>query len=489
MFSLNPQIKRSAFTTDEDCILMAAVKEHGFNFRDFPTNLLPGRSNRQLRNRYNNVLRHVGKREHWTEDHDIKLVQLVDELGTANWLEVAKRIAFHSRTSCRQRYMTIKKFLDKNPNASIWDVPRRRKAFSTNVTADNWMETMLSNHAMRDAAFAGLAGAGATEPTQSPVAAQKPATTTASRAIIMKANERKLFEYLKYGYNFEWGRRITGNDGLVENFQIAGELLNAPAVTVALNMRDRPFSEYVTLDAAAEKAPLQPELRAQLTQLSRGEFRFPVNMNTLLGLRGLVIAFEGNKKKRPKVESMAHERQNAALALFEQRFMSVFANTAEVAKMTGSKAESVRLGIARKRRRKPKPKHPSSTVTSGELQPTAVGAGGGAEETGAELMAAMDGAAEFGHSLDAFEPQPSTSAAFYPNPSTFDASDAYATQEFECNAYKIEYQPYASDTEGVGDNDEAYAMHVVVCDPMRLNEMNDEGENGGVTVPKMEKQG
>lgn len=65
MFSLHPEINRAPFTVDEDCILMAAIKEYGCNYREFPTNLLPGRNMRQIRERYNNVLKHVNVREHW----------------------------------------------------------------------------------------------------------------------------------------------------------------------------------------------------------------------------------------------------------------------------------------------------------------------------------------------------------------------------------------------------------------------------------------
>lgn len=467
---------------------MAAVQEHGYNFREFPTNLLPGRNIRQLRNRYNNVLKHVGKRDHWTEDHDNKLMQLVDELGTSNWLEVSKRISNHSRISCRQRYMTIKKFLDKHPNSSVSDVPRRKKAFSSNVTTENWMETMLSNHAP----------AAAAKPTEAvqPAAAAGRETST----IIMKTNERALYDYLKYGYNFEWGRRIYGNDGLVENIQIAGELLYAPAVSAALSIHDGPFSAYVTLGSAVEKVPLQPELRAQLIQLSQSEFRFPVNMNTLLGMRGLCIAFEQNKTKRTKVETdvTANERQHEALAMFQRRFSSVLANTAEVAKMNGRLSGIVRLNSDRKRKR------PSSTVTSAKVQrpaamtgaETMVGAktmAGCAETmTGAvamdvDSMAGMDESSGLGHNSDAFEPQPSTSGAYYSH-EAIDASGDHSQGAFECSPYKIEYQSYASDNEAeaTGCTGEPYAMRVVVCDPMRLNESSVDDTLMEV-VPKVER--
>lgn len=438
MFTLDPKIKRTAFTVEEDCILMAAVKEYGTNFREFPSNLLVGRNTRQIRSRYNNVLRHVGKREHWTEEYDMKLVELVEELGTSNWFEVANRIMHHTRTSCRQRYMVIQRFLKKNPNASVSDVPRRKKAFSTNVTTDNWMETMLNN-ASNSQNFDDVYDINDPTILDDPSAPMK--EKPKRKTIIMKANERAFHEYFKYAYNFEWGRRITGAEGLIENIQITCELLHAPLIPMHLPSHNPEHSEFVTLANNTGNIQLDDQLRSQLNELNRDDFRFPISMNTLLGLRGLVIAFENNAKKakRPKIEKDSNETECGALQLFQDRFHAMFANTAKVANLLDTATESVRLQ-SRKR------KHPTSTVTS-------------------RTVTLVETCTTPGRTLEDFsESQPSTSA------DTTNYYHHYVVEPFE-ESYTIKYQPYPSDSEGGGTGDEAgYGTQFVVCDPSRFHE-------------------
>lgn len=494
MFTLHPKIDHKPFSPEEDCILMAAVKEHGTNFRDFPSDLLPGRNTRQIRCRYNNVLRHVGKREHWNEENDTNLMGLVAELGTSNWLEIANRIVHHSRTSCRQRYMTIQRYLTKHPNSTIADVPRRKKAFSTNVTTDNWMETMLNNQADDNTNAIENHEVLALEP------ARKKAKPSNKRkpTIIMKANERAFYEYFKYAFNFEYGRRIYASDGLIENIQIAADLLHAPVIPIQLNVYDGNFSDYVTLHEGAHKVQLEHELRMQLNELRQGDFRFPINMNTLLGLRGLTIAFEMDKqngrkvKKIKKIKKEPHEDQSeqpkhAALTLFEQRFRSMFANTAIVAKLTdlfAPRIENVKL-----RNRKRAQAAPTSTVTSKAFIQSAdqsVQASTSCNTVVASTSQQIDQVGEFGGlpieqtndetSYSTYEPQ-ATASGLTTN------FDQYSVEPFE-NMYVYEIHPI-DDNDGPddGSGEPKYAFQVVVCDPTQANETNETV----TTVAKLEK--
>lgn len=462
---------------------MAAVEERGTNFRDFPSDLLPGRNIRQIRCRYNNVLKHVGKRGHWNQDHDTKLMQLVDELGPSNWTEVSNRIIYHSRTSCRQRYTTITRYLTKHPNATIADVPRRKKAFSTNVTSENWMETLLDNQA------------GTENPTENTKLALqavnkvKLPTKPRKPALILKSNERALYEYFKYAYNFEFGRRIYAGDGLIENIQIASMLLHAPMVPLRLDVNAQYFSDYVTLNKGTGKFLMEPDLQTKLKQLSQGDFRFPVNMNTLLGLRGLTIAFEGDKDKaRPKIKQERsngnEEPKHEALQLFEKRFRSLFANTAAIAKLTDF-FDDTNVKLRNRKRKQP----PTSTVTSKVLvqsytEPsTSTGLNAGASTSQGNQQ--INETSEAGEVPNEYSHDEGTLSTNEPPAVNYPASSDYFIIEPLDNPYQYEIVQVNSGggDGGVddGSGEPKYTIQVVVGQPMNGN-----NEDKQTNVTKME---
>lgn len=324
---------------------MAAIKEYGLNYREFPTNLLPGRSMKQIRSRYNNVLKHVNLREHWTEEHDRKLMKLVERHGTSEWVKIADEMVSHSRTSCRQRYTTIQKFLDKNPTKTISDVPRRKRAFSTNVTTENWMETIIESKHFESIEMHDESQNEATS-TQTNIKTkskqkqqQKRPTNTVAKPPMYNT---QYYDFLKYAFNFKLGETITGSDALFENVQIACQLLQATHLPRQIDIMNPSFSRFVIMRNNVKKVALEPDLLHSLMQLGRNDFNFPVNLNTLLGMRALTAVFEANDKKK------STEKQNAvvktetncdehdALNLFKMRFRSIFKHTAAVAKMKRS---------------------------------------------------------------------------------------------------------------------------------------------------------
>lgn len=337
MFTLNPEINRAPFTVEEDCILMAAIKEYGLNYREFPTNLLPGRNMKQIRSRYNNVLKHVNVREHWTEEHDKKLMKLVERYGTSEWVKIADEMVSHSRTSCRQRHTTIRKFLDKNPNKTISDVPRRKRAFSTNVTTENWMETIIE--AKNFETIEMDEDCHNETSTQTISKSKQPKQKQNNAVVKAPIYNMQYYDFLKYSFNYKIGTTITGSDSLYENVQIACQLLQAPTLSKHIDILNPSFSRYVIMQNNAKKVQLEPDLMHSLMQLGKNDFMFPVNLNTILGMRALTIMFEANDKKKSTVQPVKRETKNDehdALNLFKMRFRSMFKHTAAVAKMKRS---------------------------------------------------------------------------------------------------------------------------------------------------------
>lgn len=319
-FTLNPEINRSLFTVEEDCILMAAVKEYGQNFQNFPLNLLPGRNLVQIRNRYNNVLKFVGQRKHWTLEDDQRLMDLVKKHGETNWVKISDELKSHNRTSCRSRYTTITTFLRKNPNSTLDDVKRRKRPFSTNVTADNWMDTIIREK-QRDFM------------TTDSTSDEELSTRRTFSGIISTALGVELYKVFRLSYDFRIGISLAAYDHFYSHLQAMFDLMQTKTTRV-----DRlEHSSFVDLITAS---PSDGHVLSISNPRGIQTFRFPVNFNTIIGLRAMIILFQSNedaekKKKTPRSLSrniQVKRKHHSALELFKRRFFSIFKNTAILAK-------------------------------------------------------------------------------------------------------------------------------------------------------------
>lgn len=123
-------------------MLFAAVEEYNGKFHCFPRSLFPNRSLTQLRTRYHNVLAQRNKTDSWSVQDDTRLMSFVTQYGASQWLNCATFLGNHTRTSCRTRFLVIKKFLEQNPNAKVEDLPRRRSKKVSLVNSDNWAQRL-----------------------------------------------------------------------------------------------------------------------------------------------------------------------------------------------------------------------------------------------------------------------------------------------------------------------------------------------------------
>lgn len=457
MFTLNPEINREPFTVEEDCILMAAIKEYGLNYREFPTNLLPGRSMKQIRSRYNNVLKHVNVREHWMEKHDRKLMELVEKYGTSDWVKIADEMVSHSRTSCRQRYTTIQKFLNKNPTKTISDVPRRKRAFSTNVTTQNWMQTIIEAKHLESNQTAQNDNQEDSTMRQTMSQNKNSAQTTMLKSTIYNVS---YFDFLKYSFNFKLCEPIAGSDALFENVQIACQLLQAPTIPKQIDISHPQFCAYV-LNNNAKKIQLEADLLSSLSELGKNDFVYPVNVNTILGMRALTIMFEAiERKKKYDKTSIKDEpkdiEQHDALNLFKMRFKSLFKQSSAIAQLQRVfTSVSLRLRCQNVRRptanatAKPTPTPGNELENNASLQSVAL-------ETAADNMDYIDSDAL---TLDENDEPPRKVFRF----TMLDTAQGSTSREYSGYRYRVEtsneikkihIQPYNSESETDGFGDE-----------------------------------
>lgn len=134
------------------------------------------------------------------------------------------------------------------------------------------------------------------------------------------------------------------------------------------------------MDKPCKRVQLEPDLLKSLIELGRNDFLFPVNVNTVLGMRGLTAMFEVENEKRkellkkakrnsskveikPEKNPMTQPEHHQALDLFKMRFNSMFKQTATLAKMHRT-VTSVSLRPKNKKRKGMRFAVPTSTVTS-----------------------------------------------------------------------------------------------------------------------------
>ncbi|CCM02807.1 uncharacterized protein FIBRA_04918 [Fibroporia radiculosa] len=116
--TLDPDIKRGPWTTGEDDMLRRAVAVLGHSWLDVAS-FIPGRSNEQCRDRYQEYASPTVAKGRWTEEEDHALLKVVDQAGDVSWKEISKLLG-SGRTDnmCRNRYATLMKKKQQTPAAA-----------------------------------------------------------------------------------------------------------------------------------------------------------------------------------------------------------------------------------------------------------------------------------------------------------------------------------------------------------------------------------
>lgn len=293
MFSLRPGIKKEKFSVEEDCILMAAIKEYGTNFNMFPQNLLAGRTTVQIRNRYNNVLRYVGQARHWSAEDDIRLMQLVQKYGASDWVNVANELKSHTRFSCRSRHQTIIKYLKKNPDKTVQDVPRKKKLFSTDVTQDNWMETIIKIKQIENKVI--------------------------NDSTKEQESNNDYFDYFKYSYNFSMEPPTRAK------YELDAAQLACPI----LNSRLCPVDTKILYEGSKQSITNLEQLNyPQQKTNDAAEILMCPNQCTAMLFRGLSIMFPERRKTTIPINT-----NHVQLDLFQKRFNNLLHSTVQMSKL------------------------------------------------------------------------------------------------------------------------------------------------------------
>uniref|UniRef100_A0A8C3V7X9 snRNA-activating protein complex subunit 4 n=1 Tax=Catharus ustulatus TaxID=91951 RepID=A0A8C3V7X9_CATUS len=102
--SVDPSLKKGAWTAEEDAMLVAAVRKHkGKNWYKIRTEV-PGRSDAQCRDRYLKVLHWNLKKGRWSLEEEEKLIELVEKHGLGHWSKIASDLVHRTGSQCLSKW-------------------------------------------------------------------------------------------------------------------------------------------------------------------------------------------------------------------------------------------------------------------------------------------------------------------------------------------------------------------------------------------------
>lgn len=118
------ELRKGKFLPEEDSVILTCVDHFGPNFKKVQEHLY-GRSMTQCRERYQ-ILKKKRYSAVWTVDEDRKLLQVMSNQDASTSFSIAsKYFPGKDRINVRTRYMTLCKWMRRNPNVDISKAPRR----------------------------------------------------------------------------------------------------------------------------------------------------------------------------------------------------------------------------------------------------------------------------------------------------------------------------------------------------------------------------
>ncbi|KAL1517382.1 hypothetical protein ABEB36_001151 [Hypothenemus hampei] len=133
--SCKATITRDKFTLAEDILMVVLVQRFGTQYTKIKQ-YFPNRSAVQLKGHYAGTLKRSIKKGSYTLDDDVKIMKFVSEHGSKNWTPLIQTMN-RNGPQIRQRYMTLKRFLEMNPGADLEQAPRRTFQSISNDHSDH----------------------------------------------------------------------------------------------------------------------------------------------------------------------------------------------------------------------------------------------------------------------------------------------------------------------------------------------------------------
>lgn len=293
--------QKGRFTNSENRLIMEFVDKYGEeNFKKMPKNFLPGRSINQIKNQYSITLKQRGDIKPWTREEDRLLMDHVEKQKQVDWRAIADVLETHNRVSCRTRYQTIAKFLQKNPGKTLEDVPTKYKRATVvpRIIAEEQCDE---------------------------VDKKMLPTASNSAASFKKFREQNgnLVEMLSTAFNLDFNRHeVTVEPQLMLTILV---LLGYELVQKTIDRRTYFFTgeQLLELREVARNQLTEKALNEIKFVMQHTDFRMPPSINTVLGHRAVII------KKHTEEDSafaITHpsEKYTSALKAFQELYFKLF---------------------------------------------------------------------------------------------------------------------------------------------------------------------
>lgn len=267
--------KKGVFSRHEDRLILDFVAKMGDKaFNQMPKNLLDGRTTIQIKNHYNAALKHQGNVYPWTREEDKKLVEFVEKEGTSKWTQIAAILGTHNRLACRTRFLTITKYLAKNPNGKLEDVPCKTKT----VTAVQKAEAKSDD-----------------EEGEGKLSRSK--TFGEKTFDAFKRQNANMYQLLRTTFNFDLGAR-----DVIADAQKLSILMHMFKVVDHKKILERRSFMFTTNQMFKLRESIAVQLDRKLMReikfaTTHTQFLMPPNYNTAAGLRAVTIKLHEDEDK------------------------------------------------------------------------------------------------------------------------------------------------------------------------------------------------
>jgi hypothetical protein len=300
-------VKRGKFSEAEDILLIILVKKFGRNFKKC-SEYMPHRSQVQLKSRYtSNLQRHI-KKGTFTSEDDKVIYEYAQKYGEKSWSGLTDQLN-RCNAQIRQRYKLIKSFLLTNPNSDVAEIPKRKHRFDkVNEDQYNFLNYIADQY--KDVDYIptiSMIEESLQVELRTPNALKSPRymSKKGSAEVKLKNIDTLLTDFFSSSMKIEQNRSIT-DVNLMEATENVEEILSVLGVNVDIPKDLECNAHLDNIDLEILERISKKDFYSKPPRIDR---LLSPNINTLVGLRSLIIKHKEYKTQQKNLPSTSKSDQ------------------------------------------------------------------------------------------------------------------------------------------------------------------------------------